>query len=173
MTGEVIATRTITGWNTKFIIQVIKDLDWIRLQETHTGKVPNTHCVEVVISLSMMDFTWEDRRGKTRGEGRFSSYIPLFRTAENRFISLLGKHLRMEYWERESFGPGTWKSIRSDIKRALHQFVPEKDAKERIIKRDRDSVLQELGSAKGTAQLFGYSHIASELTRLIEEVKKE
>ena len=172
MTEEVIATRTIEGWNTKFIIQVIKDLDWIRLQETHTGEVPDTHCAEVVISRNMMDFAWEDRRGNTRGEGRFSSYIPLFRAAENRFISLLGKHLKMEYWDKERITTSEWKAIRSDIKRTLRQFVPEKELKERVIKRDKESVLNRLHSARRTAKLFGYSHIASELTRLIEEVKK-
>lgn len=171
MTEEIIATRIIKGWSINFTINVIKELDLIRLKEAHTGSVSKEHCAEVVISLTRMDYSWNDRRGKGRVKSGFDSYIALFREAEDKFIILLSKHLKAEYGDREVFAPSEWKTIRLDIKRALRQFIPEKELKERMIKRDKESVLNRLQSARRTAKVFDYSHIASELTRLIEEVK--
>ena len=172
MTEEVVVTRTIKGWNNEFTIQVIKGSNWIMLTETHTGPVPDTHCVEVIVSLSMMEFTWEDRRFKTRAKVGFTSHIALFQAAEDVFVKLLSQHLKHEYNGGGMLGRGKWQTIRHALHSGLRQFVPKKEADERVAKRDRDSVLRRLGRAKMTARLFGYSHIASELTRLIEEVKK-
>lgn len=169
---DVVVTRIIKGWNNEFTIQVVKDQNWLGIEETHTGSVPNNHCAKVFILLSKRTFTWENRRGKIKIEGDFSSHIDLFDAAEDRFIKLLGQHLKREYNE-EKLGSGNWSIIRRDIRRALRQLVPEKEMKERLARRARESVVQRLKAARFGAEMNNYPHIASELTRLIEEVENK
>jgi hypothetical protein len=170
MTDEIITSRTIKGWSNDFIIEVIKEPEHIRVKETHTGSVPNTRCVEVVISLSEMNFTWQDRIFKTRSKVGFTSHISLFQAAEDVFIKLLSQHLKYEY-NGEKLGQRNWRIIRRDVHVGLRQFVPKKEADERIARRNRESVLRGLNRARNSAEINHYPHIATELTRLIEEVK--
>jgi len=170
MTEEVVKTRTIKGWDCDFIIQVIKDSNWIRLKESHTGSVPDTHCAVVWISPSKMDFYWEDRRGKTKSKVGFASHIDLFKAAEDQFIKLLSQHLKHEY-NGEKLGQRDWRIIHRGLHVGLRQLVPEKEMEERLARRNRESVLRGLKRARNSAEINRYPHIASELTRLIEEVE--
>lgn len=171
-TKEVVATRIIKGWSNDFIIEVLKEPEYIRLKETHTGSVPNSHCVEVIISLSEMSFTWQDRIFKPRSKIGFTSYIDLFQAAEDIFIQRLSQHLKYEFGG-EQFGQSKYRIIRHDLHSGLRSLVPKKEINKWIAERNRKSVLRGLYSARNSAEVNKYPHIASELTRLIEEVKNK
>ena len=76
-----------------------------------------------------------------------------------------------DIFQCQNFGQTKWKVIRHDVHSGLRQFVPKKEAGERIVRRNREFVLHGLYGAMRSAKIHHYPHIASELTRLIEEVK--